>query len=100
MTDLTDSAVEADRFTAYKEIDTGYRAVRWHEKTLYEQSRPGTVNDILPAVVRWHEKTLYEQSRPGTVNDILPAVEPALAAETEAVLDGLPVEARDRKSVV
>jgi glycine dehydrogenase subunit 2 len=70
MTDLTDSAVEADRFTAYKEIDTGYRAVRWHEKTLYEQSRPGTVNAILPAV------------------------EPALAAETAAVLDGLPVEAR------
>ena len=50
MKDLTDSAVEADRFTAYKEIDTGYRAVRWHEKTLYEQSRPGTVNDILPSV--------------------------------------------------
>src|ERR1017187_7550052 len=70
MTDLTDSTVEADRFTAYKEIDTGYRAVRWHEKTLYEQSRPGTVNAILPAV------------------------EPALAAETAAVLDDLPVEAR------
>ena len=70
MTDLTGSAVEADRFTAYKEIDTGYRAVRWHEKTLYEQSRPGTVNDILPAV------------------------EPAVAAETAAVVEGLPVEAR------
>ena len=58
-----------DRYTPFKELDTGYRAVRWHEKTLYEQSRPGTVNQILPAV------------------------EPAIYAETAALLDRLPVEA-------
>ena len=69
MTEPMKTAVE-DRFTSYKEIDTGYRAIRWHEKTLYEQSRPGTVNEILPAL------------------------EPALAAETQTVLETLPVKAR------
>ena len=49
MTEPTDSGAEAERYMRYQEIDTGYRAVRWHEKTLYEQSRPGTVNDILPS---------------------------------------------------
>jgi len=70
MTKVTDFASDADRFMHYKEIDTGYRAVRWHEKTLYDQSRAGTVNDILPPV------------------------EAALADETAAVLDELPEEAR------
>jgi len=69
MTQPMDESV-ADRYTSYQEIDTGYRAVRWHEKTLYEQSRPGTVNEILPAL------------------------EPSLAAETQAVLDDLPAQAR------
>jgi glycine dehydrogenase subunit 2 len=64
------SAVEADRYMRYKEIDTGYRAVRWHEKTLYEQSRPGTANEILPSV------------------------ESEVAAEAAGVLDALPAEAR------
>ena len=40
----------ADRYLEYSAIDTGYRAVRWHEKTLYEQSRPGSTNAILPPV--------------------------------------------------
>ena len=70
MTELTDLGAEAERYMRFKEIDTGYRAVRWHEKTLYEQSRPGTVNDILPVI------------------------EAALAAETGPVLDKLPSEAR------
>lgn len=31
-------------------IDTGYRSVQWNEPNLYEQSRPGIVNDLLPSV--------------------------------------------------
>ena len=69
MTIMNEPAVEADRYARYKEIDTGYRAPRWHEKTLYEQSRVGTVNEILPAV------------------------DPEVAAETGA-MDALPAEAR------
>lgn len=70
MTEVINPALQADRYMRYQEIDTGYRSVRWHEKTLYEHSRPGTVNAILPAV------------------------EPALAAETAEVLDDLPADAR------
>jgi glycine dehydrogenase subunit 2 len=70
MTELRDLGAEAERYMRFKEIDTGYRAVRWHEKTLYEQSRPGTVNEILPAT------------------------EAAIAAEMGSVLDDLPAEAR------
>ncbi|HXZ99525.1 MAG TPA: aminomethyl-transferring glycine dehydrogenase subunit GcvPB [Candidatus Binatia bacterium] len=62
--------VEAERMTRYGEIDTGYRAPRWHETTLYEQSRPGTVNQILPSI------------------------EPELAAETTGIVDTLPAAAR------
>ena len=50
MTHIDEQAAEADRYLEYQAIDTGYRAVRWHEKTLYEQSRPGSTNAILPPV--------------------------------------------------
>jgi len=34
----------------FESIETGYRSVQWNEPTLYEQSRPGISNDVLPRV--------------------------------------------------
>jgi glycine dehydrogenase subunit 2 len=63
-------AEEAVPYGRYQQIDTGYRTVKWHEKTLYEQSQPGLVNDILPKV------------------------EPDIAAEVGDVVAELPASAR------
>ena len=38
------------RLAGYEQIETGYRSVRWNEKTLYEHSQAGMSNDILPHV--------------------------------------------------
>jgi len=32
----------------YESIETGYQAVRWHEPVVYELSRKGSRNDIIP----------------------------------------------------
>ncbi len=37
-----------DAMEDFERIETGYRSVRWGEPTLYEQSRPGIDNDVLP----------------------------------------------------
>ena len=46
----TTAEVPAEKLARYEAIETGYHAVRWHEKTLYEHSQPGLVNEVLPRV--------------------------------------------------
>ena len=50
MTTAPEAPVDEAKLARYRQIDTGYRTVKWHEETLYEQSQPGLVNQILPAV--------------------------------------------------
>jgi glycine dehydrogenase subunit 2 len=43
---------------SYESIETGYQAVRWHEPSLYELTRPGARNNLLPPA----ETDLQEQA--------------------------------------
>jgi glycine dehydrogenase subunit 2 len=41
---------EYEEYRAYEQIETGYQAVRWREPVIYELSREGSCNRILPRV--------------------------------------------------
>jgi glycine dehydrogenase subunit 2 len=47
---MTTNNLPKDHYTyqKYADIDTGYQAVRWHEPFIYELSRKGSSNDIVP----------------------------------------------------
>lgn len=43
-----DLVEEKSEYQNYEYIDTGYQAVRWHEPVIYELSRKGSSNEIVP----------------------------------------------------
>ena len=48
MSDTAPTHDIADRIRQYEAIETGYHAVRWNEPVLYEMSRPGSENRMIP----------------------------------------------------
>jgi len=44
----TSAGGEYEKYRKYEQVETGYQAVRWHEPVLYELSRKGARNQIVP----------------------------------------------------